>query len=126
MRRGEAFYSPTSRYRSFSESATLDCELHNFLPLGWIECLNMGWSWVFCFPTQVGSDNVFVLVAQLSLCNPMEYSPPGSSVHGIFQVNILEWVSISSSRGPSRPRDRTQVSHIAGRCFNLCATREAS
>ena len=55
----------------------------------------------------------------------VDCSLPGFSVHGIFQVNILEWVSISSSRGPSRPRDRTQVSHIAGRRFNLCTTREA-
>ena len=49
----------------------------------------------------------------------MDCSPPGSSVHGILQVRILEWVAISFSRGSSRPRDRTQVSHIAGKCFNL-------
>ena len=49
----------------------------------------------------------------------------GSSVHGIFQARILEWVTISFSRGSSQPRDWTQVSHIAGRCFNLWATREA-
>ena len=52
-------------------------------------------------------------------------SPPGSSVHGILQARILEWVAISFSRGSSRPRDQTQVSHIAGRRFNLWATREA-
>ena len=60
-----------------------------------------------------------------TLCDPMDCSPPGSSVHGIFQTRILECVAISVSRGSSRPRDRTQVSHIAGRCFNLCTTREA-
>ena len=60
-----------------------------------------------------------------TLCNPMDCSPPGSSVHGILQARVLEWVAISFSRGSSRPRDRTQVSHIAGRCFNLWATREA-
>ena len=60
-----------------------------------------------------------------TLCNPVDCSPPGSSFHGIFQARILEWVAISFSRGSSRPRDRTQVSHIAGRCFNLWATREA-
>ena len=38
-------------------------------------------------------------------CDPMDCSPPGSSVHGIFQVRILEWVAISSSRGSSQPRD---------------------
>ena len=52
-------------------------------------------------------------------------SPPSSSVHGILQARILEWVAISFSRGSSRPRDRTQVSHITGRRFNLCTTREA-
>ena len=55
----------------------------------------------------------------LTLCDPVDCSPPGSSVHGILQARILEWVAISFSRGSSRPRDRTQVSCIAGRCFNL-------
>ena len=66
-------------------------------------------------------------VAQLcpTLCDPMDCSPPGSSVHGIFWARILEWVAISFSRESSCPRDRTQVSHIAGRRFNLWATREA-
>ena len=58
-------------------------------------------------------------------CDPMDCSLPGSSVHGILQGRILEWVAISFSRGFSRPRDRTQVSRIPGRCFNLWATREA-
>ena len=56
---------------------------------------------------------------------PVDCSPPSSSVHGILQARILEWVSISFSRGSSQPRDRTQVSHIAGRHFNLCTTRDA-
>ena len=47
----------------------------------------------------------------------MDYSPPGSSVHGIFQARTLEWVAVSFSRGSSQPRDRTQVSLIAGRHF---------
>ena len=55
----------------------------------------------------------------------MDCSPPSSSVHGILQARILEWVAISFSRGSSRPRDQTQVPHIAGRCFNLCTIREA-
>ena len=49
----------------------------------------------------------------------------GSSVHRIFQERALEWIAISFSRGSSRPRDRTQVSCIAGRRFTLWATREA-
>ena len=60
-----------------------------------------------------------------TLCDPVDCSPPGSSVHGILQARILEWVAISFSRGSSRPRDRTQVSCIAGRCFNLWTSREA-
>ena len=60
-----------------------------------------------------------------TLCDPMDCSPPGSSVHGILQARILEWVAISFSRGSSQPRDQTQVSCIAGRRFNFWATREA-
>ena len=58
-------------------------------------------------------------------CDPVDCSPPGSSIHGILQARILEWVAISFSRGSSRPRNWTQVSCIAGRRFNLWATREA-
>ena len=46
----------------------------------------------------------------LTLCDPMGCSPPGSSVHGILQAQILEWAAISSSKGSSRPKDRTRVS----------------
>ena len=49
----------------------------------------------------------------LILCDPVDYSPPGSSVHGIFQVSILEWVAISFSRGSSQPRGRTRVSGVS-------------
>ena len=66
-----------------------------------------------------------VIQSYPTLCDPMDCSPPGSSVHGILQARILEWVAISFSRRSSQPRDQTQVSHIAGRCFNLWATREA-
>ena len=43
-----------------------------------------------------------------TVCDPVDWSPPGSSVHEIFQARILEWVAISFSRGPSQPRDRTR------------------
>jgi len=52
-----------------------------------------------------------------TFCNPRDYSPPCSSVHGIFQARTLEWVAIPFSRGSSQPRDGTQVSCIAGRFF---------
>ena len=58
------------------------------------------------------------------LCDPMDCSLPGSSVHGIFQARVLEWVAISFSRRSSQPRDQTQVSCIVGRCFTVWATRE--
>ena len=57
---------------------------------------------------------VKVKVMQLcpTLCDPMDYT-----VHGILQARILEWAAVPFSRGSSQPRDRTQVSHIAGRFF---------
>ena len=48
----------------------------------------------------------------LTLCNPMDCSPPGSPVHGILQARILEWVAMPSSRKSSWPRDRTRISYI--------------
>ena len=65
-----------------------------------------------------------VAQSYLTLCDPMDCSLPGSSVHGIFQARILEWVAISFSRGSFRPKDRTQVSRIIGRRFIIWATRE--
>ena len=69
---------------------------------------------------------VKMLVAQLcpTLCDPMDCSPPGSSVHGILQARILEWVAISSSRESSQPRDWIWVSCIADGFFTFWATRE--
>ena len=61
-----------------------------------------------------------------TLCDPMDYILPGFSVHGIFQARVLEWVAISFSRGSSRHKDWTRVSCIAGRCFTLWVTREAT
>ena len=80
-----------------------------------------------CLMPNVLSEKVKVLVAQScpNLCDPIDYSSPGSSVHGILQTRILEWVAIPFSRGYSQPRDWTRVSCIAGRLFTLWATREA-
>ena len=60
-----------------------------------------------------------------TLCNPMDCSPAGSSIHGIFQARVLDWVAISFPRGSSWPRNQTLVSRIAGRLFTIWATREA-
>ena len=54
-----------------------------------------------------------------TLCDPRDYSLPAFSVHGIFQAIVLEWIAISFSRGSSRPRDRTRVSHIVDRRFTV-------
>ena len=58
------------------------------------------------------------------LCDPMDCSPPGSSVHGISQARILERIAISSSRGSSQPRNRTCVSCTGRQVLNCWATRE--
>ena len=52
----------------------------------------------------------------MTLCHPKDYSPPGSSVHGIFQARIAEWVAVSFTRGSSRPSDRTRVSYVSCIC----------
>ena len=54
-----------------------------------------------------------------TLCDPVDCSPPSSSVHGIFQARILEWVATSFFRGSSRPRDGIRVSYIADRRFTI-------
>ena len=82
--------------------------LHCLLPLSKIRCPS----------DQIRSDqslrDQIRSVAQScpTLCDPMDCSTPGSSVHGILQARILEWVAISFFRGSSRPRDRTQVSTL--------------
>ena len=54
-----------------------------------------------------------------TLCDPMDSSLPGSSVHGILQARIPEWAAIPFFRGSSRPKDQTQASCIAGRFFTI-------
>ena len=80
-----------------------------------------------CWQSQPGGVLCACSAAQscLILCNPMDCSPPGSSVHGISQARILEWVANSFSRESSQPRDWTHVSCIAGRFFTLWALSEA-
>ena len=54
-----------------------------------------------------------------TLHDPTDCSPPGSSVRGMFQARVLEWVAFPFSRGSSQPRDRTQVSRITDRFFTV-------
>ena len=62
------------------------------------------------------------LLSHVQLCDPMDCSPPDSSVHGILQTRILEWAAISFPRESSQLRDWTQVSHITGRFFTVQVT----
>ena len=66
-----------------------------------------------------------VAQSYLTICDPMDCSLPGSSIPGISQARVLEWVAISFSRWSSQSRDQTQVSRTAGRRFTVWTTREA-
>ena len=78
--------------------------------LGWPKSL-----FRFSIPSYKNRNELFVLIqSRLTLCNPMDCSTPGSSVPGIFQARILEWVAISSSKGSSSPRDWTLISCGSG------------
>ena len=82
---------------------------------------------VYLISLWIPSEWMKMLVAQLclTLCNPRDCSPPGSSVLGVLQARILKWVTIPFSRGSSQPGNQTWVSLIAGRFFTSWATREA-
>ena len=66
------------------------------------------------------------LPSHLTLCDPMNCSPPGSSVHGILQARILGWVSVPFSRGSSRPMDQTWVSCIVRQILYCLSHRGAA
>ena len=75
------------------------------------------WLWPLLIWLHNQSESESHSIMSDSLRPIMDCSPPGSSVHGILQARILEWVAMSSSRGFSQPRDRTQVSHIVDGLF---------
>ena len=107
------------------------------LPCPWFLCqvpgCDLGWM-VFSLrgPVCLHLDNpvlpFFVCVLNHSVlsdsCDPMDCSLPSTSVHGILQVGILEWVAMPSFRGSSWSMDWTWVSCIAGRFFTVWATRK--
>ena len=68
---------------------------------------------IYSAPTLHACMRAKSLQSCLTLCEPVDCTPPGSSVRGILQARILEWVAISSSRGSSRPRDRTRVTCVS-------------
>ena len=125
-------------YLATTQSQSLTAELLGLWRQAWIEC---GLS-TTCFSgrhsagTQgdEGNETRFsplvaaaVLVTQScpTLCDPVDCSPSGSSVHWVLQARILEWVAIPFSRGSSWPRGQTWVSCIAGRIFTIWAIRKS-
>ena len=88
------------------------------LPHSSLRWMNTGWVLGWCMCMYVRARARAQLLSGIWLfCHPMGCSLPGSSVHGILQGGILEWVAISSSRGSSWPRDQTQISCTADRFF---------
>ena len=127
--------------KTFSDNTWLP---PSFLPFADFSFINLVWIYVyFTFKLlfvflilthkNIGKPNLyylkqtaiikFVAVVVLSLsrvwlfCDPIDFSPPGSSVHGISQTRILEWVAICFSKGSSQPRNRICASCIAGGFF---------
>ena len=89
-------------------------------------CLGRPYKFIHIVFSKIYLTKASVLVAPscLTLCDPLDCSPPGSSVHRILQARILERVAIYFSRGSSRPRDQAWVSCIVDRFFTIWATRE--
>ena len=104
--------------------------VHNILEKGTssFSKLQMQWKKLFFILVFQTTQKHFCLleVAQLcpTLCDPKDCNLPGSSIHGIFQARIQEWVAISFSRTSSGSRDWTRVSHTVGRHFTIWATRK--
>ena len=69
--------------------------------------------------SRVSEEEIRACVSCSVVCDSLQLSPPGSSVHGILQARVLEWVVVPFSRVSSRARDRTQDYHIAGRYFTI-------
>ena len=98
--------------------------------LGFHTCLLFAWrSWPSMSATQTLTPARALEVTRAkslqlcpALCNPMDCSPPGSSVHGILQARIVEWDAMIFSRGPSQPKDQTCVASIS--CIGRQVLRE--
>ena len=114
-------FSRLGKYSAITSSDMFSVLFSLSLPsLGLLECKC---HYVWCCPTCAQ-----LIQSSLTLCNLMDHSPPGSSVHGIFPARILEWVVMPSSRGSSQPRDEpaSLVSPaLAGGFFHLWVIGEA-
>ena len=111
------FYIFFCRYLPMSLSKT---------KINWQMFKRIGRKQLFREVMQEGKKESEVAQSCVTLCDPMDCSLPGSSssIHGIFQARVLEWVAIAFSRRSSRSRDWTRVSRTVGRCFTIRATRE--
>ena len=76
-------------------------------------------------PAPKGMCTCMLSHSRATLCDPVDSSPPGSSVRRMLRARILEWVAIPFSKGSSRPKDQNQVSYTAGGFFAVWDTREA-
>ena len=103
---------------------SLECELRSIRKGVKADQIQMLF-WLNITACDIQWKKVLVMQSCPTLCDPMDWSLPGSSVHGILQRRILEWVAIPFSRVSSWPRDQTWVSCIAGRVLTIWATREA-
>ena len=103
-----------SLFQSSWTGATLSTPISCFPPREWCQ------EGVVILQPLMPSVKVKVTQSYSTLCDPMGYI-----VHGILQARILEWEAFPFSRGSSQPRDRTQVSHIAGGFFTSLATMDA-
>ena len=118
------FASPSFPSTPWTPQGSVECRLESVSRfLSQRTATLQGWLWARC-PSAISHCCCWCLVTEscLTLLRPLEL---GSSVHGISQARILEWVSISFSRGSSRPRDRTSMSCVDRQILYHWATREA-
>ena len=108
------------RYRAIHPDTFFICCLFYILtPLPWSLVHLDPVYLVYCKSLLHHNSITWYILSCVQLCHPTGCSPPGSSVHGIFQVTILEWVAISFSRGSSLPRDLTCVFYVLHWCLCL-------
>ena len=132
--KNELFSQPYITYKNFNYLILLDMVILDSLSL--LICLPSSCTvlhiyffsaWKFKNILQIHMKWVTeVSQSRPTLCDPLDYSLPGSSIHGIFQARGLEWVVLSFSRRSSQPRDWTWVTLIVGRHFTVWAIREAN
>ena len=112
------YYAKTRNFKMSPVSSTWKertySRKHSYSFLLWVELCPLTPKFICwnCY-TQYHKSEVEVTQSCLTFCDPMDCSLPGSSVHGIFQARILDWVVISYSRGSSWPRDWTHASYVS-------------